>query len=252
MTGARLERFRRKPGQRPLVFGHRGARARAPENTLAAFELALDEGAEGVELDVRTLSDGTLVVAHDDLLRSGSGAELRLSTLTLDALRAEERASDTRVPTLGEVLSWAEKRGALLNVELKRDVTAPSAMARRAAEELATQDPGRLLVSSFAGALLPIVRARLPAVGTALLIEAREVLFAAALRVAAPWRWFGADAVHPQHPLLTPDCLGRLVTKRTLINSWTVNDPAVARRLASGGIDGLVTDDPRGLLEALG
>jgi len=109
---------------RPLVLGHRGASAEAPENTLAAFRLAMAQGADGVELDVWRCGTGELVVAHDDDLRRVGGSPLVVRKASLAALRAVdvgswkgERFRGERVPLLAEVLEAVPS--AVVNVELK-------------------------------------------------------------------------------------------------------------------------------------
>src|SRR5512138_1617646 len=127
----------RVPG-RPLVLGHRGASADAPENTLAAFRLALAQGADGVELDVWRCATGEVVVAHDEDARRVAGVDLRIRDAPLAALRAldvgawkGDRFGGERIPLLAEVLEALP--GAVVNVELKaagRDVRLAAAVAR--------------------------------------------------------------------------------------------------------------------------
>src|SRR6266542_5407411 len=109
---------------RPLVLGHRGASAEAPENTLASFRLALAQGADGVELDVRRCATGEVVVVHDEDLSRVGGAPLRVADSPLGALRAVdlgawagERFRGERIPLLAEVLEALP--AAIVNVELK-------------------------------------------------------------------------------------------------------------------------------------
>src|SRR5512147_1098251 len=113
-----------RAGGRPLVLGHRGASAAAPENTLAAFRLAMEQGADGVELDVHRCATGEVVVIHDEDARRTAGADLRVAASPLAALRAldaggwrGERFQGERIPLLAEVLEALP--GALVNVELK-------------------------------------------------------------------------------------------------------------------------------------
>src|SRR5512141_12305 len=109
---------------RPLVLGHRGASADAPENTLAAFRLAMQQGADGVELDVWRCASGEVVVAHDEDLQRVAGSPLRIPDARLDELRAADvgawkgaRWRGERIPRLDEVLEALP--GAVVNVELK-------------------------------------------------------------------------------------------------------------------------------------
>src|SRR5512146_3337233 len=105
-----VPRVPRVPG-RPLVLGHRGASAEAPENTLAAFRLAMAQGADGVELDVWRCATGEVVVIHDEETRRVAGVSLRVPDSPLAALRAldvgawkGEAFRGERIPLLAEVL----------------------------------------------------------------------------------------------------------------------------------------------------
>lgn len=110
---------------RPLCWAHRGYSANHPENTLAAFEAALDAGAEGIELDVALSSDGELVVIHDETLDRTTDGEGPVSALTLDELRALDAGSwfapefaGQRLPLLSEVLDLVGGK-MLVNIEIK-------------------------------------------------------------------------------------------------------------------------------------
>ena len=108
----------------PLIFAHRGASAHAPENTLAAFELALAQGADGIELDVKLSADGHAVVIHDAAVDRTTGAHGMVKDLSLAELRAlgagsffSEKFSAEKIPMLEEVFEAVGKR-TFINVEL--------------------------------------------------------------------------------------------------------------------------------------
>ncbi len=131
-----VERYRPAPLRwPPLNFGHRGAAGEAPENTLAAFELAIRQGADGIELDVHLSADGVPVVIHDPRLQrttSGSGwvREHRVAALKrLDAgawfnrrypSKARARYAGLKIPLLAEVLAWVRGRKCLAFIEIKQ------------------------------------------------------------------------------------------------------------------------------------
>src|SRR6187431_1614466 len=104
--------FRRTSGAPPYVFGHRGVRGEAPENTMAAFDLAATSGADGVELDVRLCRSGELVVCHDaDLGRLTRGRDTRrLADLDRAELQRVDVGGGQSIPLLADVLAWAESR----------------------------------------------------------------------------------------------------------------------------------------------
>jgi glycerophosphoryl diester phosphodiesterase len=244
-----------RPAGRPLVFGHRGARAHAPENTIAAFERAMADGADGVELDVRTTADDEVVVLHDvDLARVTGGRDARTAAaLDVAEICAVELEGGARVPTLAETLDWAEARGALLNVELKHDVRDRGTLARLTARLIRTRPrlAGRVLLSSFDPQLLAwsaIYARELP---RALLVHAGERLaWTRATRLAA--RALGCVAAHPQHTMCSPALVRSLRDAGLRVNTWTVNDASEASALALLGVDGIISDDPAAILRGLG
>jgi glycerophosphoryl diester phosphodiesterase len=103
----------------PLILGHRGASAHAPECTLAAFELALDQGADGIEFDVQLSADGWPVVIHDSHVNRTTNGDGPVAKLTLAQLRALDAGEGQKVPTLIEVFETFGAR-MLYNVEIKQ------------------------------------------------------------------------------------------------------------------------------------
>jgi glycerophosphoryl diester phosphodiesterase len=236
--------------RRPRIFGHRGVRAEGPrldgvppENTLAAFEQALREGAEGVELDVRVCATGELVVLHDPTLEHvTAGADTRAAIdLTARELAAIPLAHGATIPLLTEVLAFARARGLPVNVELKRDVPSRAAVVKAAARLLGSWDPTYpILVSSFDPVMLAGFAWLAPRVPRAILVHP-EQWRRTALLAAHPLR---VDAVHLEHTLATPARVARLHAAGKLVNVWTVNDVDEARRLDTAGVDGIITDVP--------
>lgn len=242
--------WKRKAG-RPWILGHRGSRLRAPENTLEAFELALREGADGVELDVRLDRQGTPIVLHDPTLNRITGGEdcRAAERLSLAELSQVDLGGGARVSGLREVLDWAIRRNARLNVELKSDVGCRRRLLDATLAELdrVPDAPERVLLSSF---YAPFIRA---------ITEKRPALPLAWLLPPAPdkthwtpgFRQLGADGMNPHYSLCTPERLDRWQRLQALILVWTVNDPEEACRLSALGVDGLIGDDPQALNVAL-
>jgi glycerophosphoryl diester phosphodiesterase len=238
---------------RPLVLGHRGASAEAPENTLAAFRLALAQGADGVELDVWRCATGEVVVAHDEDAVRVAGAALRIRDTPLAALRAldvgawkGERFRGERIPLLAEVLEALP--GAVVNVELKsagRDVRLAAAVARVVADAGAAR---RVIVSSFDWRLVVAFRVAAPDVPVGLLFE-EAVAWRARLAVAV--RLLGPSAVHPDRALADPARVRRWAGRGLAVNVWTVDDPEEARRLAADGAAALITNAPAAIARAI-
>ncbi len=239
-------RFRRGP-ERPLILGHRGASEHAPENTMAAFDLALEQGADGVELDVRLNRSGDVVVVHDvDLSRVTEG---RLTQRVEDLTSAEcaelRLAGSERLPTLRQVLRWAAERGALVNVELKCDGRGAAALPRAVARELVSHSgaASALLISSFSPRLVLQHRWLCPEVAAAWLFSSSWV-------ARSPWLP-PADAVHPHFAAATPRRVQRWHRQGLRVHCWTVNLPEQARQLSSFGVDALIGNSPQRLLQAL-
>jgi glycerophosphoryl diester phosphodiesterase len=244
-----LGAWRRPPGARPFVLGHRGARHAAPENTLAAFELARTEGADGIELDVRLDRDGQVIVLHDPTLqRVTNGAELRHAEdlASRDWARLDVGAGE-RVPLLADVLDWAYSSEQRVNVELKSDVRNRGLLLRQVARVVQRAQLPRLIFSSFHPYFVWWLGRRLPDLPRAWLVHKNQHL----LKYAPGLRRLGANALHPEHVLATPQRIASVKSMNLLVNVWTVNDPARARELAQAGVDAIISDMPGKILSEL-
>lgn len=246
----RISAWKRTPA-RPFVLGHRGARRRAPENTLSAFELAMEEGADGVELDVRLSGDGDVIVLHDsDLSRVTSGRDGRKAEdLKHSDLPRTDLGGGEPVPLLADVLRWAEARGAKVNVELKSDVTHRIRFVLSVARLVASHRHAAewILFSSFDPRLVVALSYLLPWVPTGWLFEKSDYV----PRGTGLERLARAAAVHPRHPLVTDETARAWKHAGFALNVWTVNDEAEARRLDKIGVDAIITDEPGKILRAL-
>ncbi len=243
----------RAPG-RPLVLGHRGASADAPENTLAAFRLALAQGADGVELDVWRCRTGEAVVIHDAETSRVAAAPLRVAAASLAELRAldvgaraGERFRGERIPLLEEAL--AALPGAVVNVELKSGRPRDLALAAAAARAIrAARAEERVVVSSFDYRLVVAFRLAAPTVPVGLLFDADAP---GRLRAWLGVRLLGPAAVHPDRRLVTPERARAWAARGLAVNVWTVDDADEARRLAALGATALITNVPGRIRAAL-
>lgn len=224
---------------RPLLLGHRGSPRAFPENTLAGFEAALDAGLDGVELDVRRLRDGVLVVHHDAALPDGR------------ALSAVGRLDlPGHVPTLAQALAWARQSGAFVNVELKFERAWPDDRVGRTLDLIRGFELGsRVIVSSFNPLLLLAARRHAPEVARALLLH-RPYRWGPLDLVPTVMRLTGSAALHPAQALVTRHLLAQAHRHGWQVNVWTVNNAAEALRLTHLGADGLIGDVPEVLLGA--
>jgi glycerophosphoryl diester phosphodiesterase len=237
-----------------LILGHRGASAEAPENTLAAFRLAVAQGADGVELDAWRCGSGEVVVAHDEDLGRVGGSPLRIPDTMLSDLRAVDvgawkgaRWRGERVPLLSEVLEALP--GAIVNVELKSRGGRDLALAQAAAEVIWKAGAGaRVIVSSFDWRLVAAFRLAAPAVATGLLFEGDR---AWRLRTWAGIRSLRPQAVHPDRVLATDERVRAWRAQGLAVNVWTVDDAAEAVRLARAGAASVITNVPAVLRRAI-
>jgi glycerophosphoryl diester phosphodiesterase len=250
---AQIPRAPRAEG-RPLVLGHRGASAEAPENTLAAFRLALEQGADGVELDVWRCGSGEVVVFHDEDARRLAGAPLAIARTSWGELRRLDvgshrgaRFRGERIPLLAEVLEALP--GAVVNVELKAGRLGDPRLAVAAARVLREgRAEGRAIVSSFDWGLLAAFRLAAPRVATGLLFESAgrwRLTLPAGAAVLRP------SAIHPPLSEATPERVRDWVARGYAVNVWTVDDPGDVARLCADGATGLVSNLPRAAREAV-
>lgn len=227
-----------------LVIGHRGASAAHPENTLAAFQGAIDQGADGVELDVRRTADGALALCHDEVLPDGRAV-----------VDVQEAELPPAVPILARALDVCRPL-AVVNVEIKnwpgdRDFDPGEQVAAdvvglvQARDELAD---GRILVSSFHLPTIDRVRELAPGLATGWLLGVVDDLGPLIDRAAAG----GHTAVHPHHAFVDADLVARAHDAGLAVNTWTCDDPDRIRWLADLGVDAVITNVPDVALEALG
>lgn len=218
---------------------------------MKAFELALAEGADGVELDVRLDGDGRVIVLHDRTLgRVSRGAETRdVETLGAAELRGVDIGGGERTPLLADVLSWSRERRARVNVELKKDVARPFTLIDGVAR--AVRAGGRaeelLLFSSFHPGFLVALASALPSYARAWLVHDEQRF----VKRAPGFRALGMDGVHPQHTLVTEASVARWKQRPALVNTWTVNAASDVRRVAALGVDAVISDAPGDALRAI-
>ena len=233
-----------RPRDGPLVLGHRGASADAPENTLAAFREAVAQRADGVELDVRRCATGEVVVIHDEDTRRISGEALRVAGAPLAALRALDVGSwrgeafrGERIPLLSEVLEALPD--AIVNVELKgRDPGLGAATAEVLRRAGAAR---RVLVSSFHPGLLAAFRRAAPGISRGLLLEDDRLW---RLRAAIGLQLVRPAAIHPAASLVTAARARRWRERGLDLNVWTVDDRSEVERLAALGAGAIITNVP--------
>jgi len=252
-AGAHWEasRWARPLAGAPLIIGHRGASALAPENSLPAFARAAADGADGVELDVLRCASGEVVVFHDDdLVRLGDRPG-RVARMSLAELRAVRLRSGAVIPTLAEALEACGPT-LLVNVELKA-AGVPWAEIRALVGAVAavTAAPGlreRILISSFHPYAVWAWQRRVPGIPAGLLFEAEAPVH---LRRAWALPWLQPFSAHPQGVLCDEASVRRWHGRGYRVAVWTIDASQELRRLAAAGVDALITNDPAASRAAL-
>lgn len=239
----------------PLVIAHRGASALAPENTLAAFELALELNADGIELDVMLSSDDELVVIHDvsvDRTTNGIGKVPQMTYAQLRELDAGskfgEAFSGQHLPTLSEVFESVGGK-MLINVELK-NYHAPfddlAARVVRLIERFGLQES--VLLSSFNPFNAAKARKINDSISFGLLTEPASL---GALLRGPVGRLFGYQALHPYYKDVNLKMVETLHQRDKQCNVWTVDDPKIIKQLQGWGADAIICNDPAAARESL-
>lgn len=240
----------------PFIFAHRGASAHAPENTLAAFKLALEQNADGIELDVKLSSDGHVVVIHDPTVDRTTGAKGRVKDMSLADLRGlnagsffSQNFSHERIPTLEEVFETMGKR-LFINVELTNYNSPRDHLVETACMLVKKFNLQKhVMFSSFFPSNLSKAGSYLPEVPRGLL---------ALNGIAGAWaRSFGYafgkyQALHPYWSDVSPEQVQRVHRLKGRVHVWTVNKAEDMRRLFHWGVDAIFTDDPQLALQVRG
>jgi glycerophosphoryl diester phosphodiesterase len=217
-----------------ILLGHRGARRYAPENTLAAFDLSLEHGADGFEFDVRCTSNKQSIICHDPRLN-----RLVIRKHTLKQLQASYASEKEWPPSLEDVLD-RYARSAFLNIEVK-----VRGMERLVARAVKRTRPQRgYFISSF----LPSVVRELHAIDGSLVLGA----LAQTRWQLRRWSKLPVTYVVPHYRLLSPRLIEKLHAAGKTVATWTVNDPRQMLRAAAMGVDGIISDDTQLLVETLG
>jgi len=228
----------------PKIIAHRGASTHAPENTFAAFQLALEQGADGIELDVMLSKDGQLVVIHDDMADRTTDGKGFVRDMTLEELKSLDAGDGQKIPTLGEVFGKFGGRF-IINVELKNYNSIFDRLPIEAAKIVRKyQVEETVLISSFNPFNLPRFHKKVPGVALGLLTNPKT---------AKKWVWrlFEYDALHPHFSDVDQVLVAALHRRNRKVNVWTVDDPAEIKRLAALEVDSIITNDPKGAREVL-
>ena len=234
----------------PLRIAHRGASGRglAPENTLAAFEKALDIGIDMLEIDVRVTGDGQLIVLHDPSLDRTTDREGIVREMVLEEIRQADAGDGERVPVLREVFDLARHRAPIL-LEIKSDFIAELVVQAIAEAEFSEQ----VVVQSFNPQTVERVKRLAPHLPASLLIGELPTTPSRfrARRLVSQVLEIGANTLSIWHATLTPSLIEEMRKRGIAVWAWTVDEEITMRDLAMMGVQGLVTNHPEVLNNVL-
>lgn len=226
----------------PVIFAHRGASIRAPENTLAAFVLAKAQKADAIELDVKLSADGVPVVIHDPTVNRTTDGSGTVAALSLAALKELDAGEGQQIPTLDEVFAEMGK-DFFINVELTNYTTPNDDLVQKVVDLIQKHERTQTtLFSSFLPKTLHRAEELLPQTPRGLLTLPN--LMGWVERVYT-FRTGNYQALHPHRKNASARQIKQAHRMGRRVHVWTVNDPDEMRKLANWGVDGIFTDDPR-------
>ena len=236
-------------------IGHRGASALAPENTLPAFQLAMELGADEVELDVVRCATGEPVVIHNETVDKTTGGSGAVRDKSLDELKELDAGlwfgeifRGTKIPTLDEVFEIVGGRMSV-NIEIKGQSVRPDGTEHVVVESVRRHGmTDRVIVSSFNPWRLRRVRSEAAELKIALIFSPRNSM---CLRRAWSAPVLKVDGLHPFHSMVDDRFVDRAHQRGRWVYAWTVDDPETMRKLIRTGVDGIVTNNPGTLDEVL-
>ncbi|ACT03936.1 glycerophosphodiester phosphodiesterase [Paenibacillus sp. JDR-2] len=234
-------------------YAHRGASGNYPENTMIAFEKAIEFGATGIETDVQMTKDGKLVLIHDEMLRRTTGMNSLVADIHSDDLLQLDAGSwfspnfkDARIPALEQLLDLAKQTGTIINIELKNGIVPYPGLEQKVIETVRAYGmEDQVILSSFNHYSLIECKRLAPEIRTGILYM--EGLY-------RPWKYalsIGASALHASHFAVLPDWVAEAAQHGVIYNVFTVNEPAEMQRLIQSGVAGLITDYPERLTALL-
>ncbi|WP_343613377.1 glycerophosphodiester phosphodiesterase family protein [Flavobacterium sp.] len=221
-----------------LKIAHRGAKAYEPENTLQAFQKALDLHSDGIELDVHLTADGHIIVIHDETIDRTTNGKGLVNTFSLSELKSFLIDEKYQIPTLNEVFDLVDKK-CMINIELKGLGTAPKVV--RLIEEYISEKKwnyNNFIISSFEWNMLQETSSLNPNIPIGILTEENietALAFAESIK---------AKAINPDFQLLNKENVQQIQEKGFLVFPWTVNSDEDIQKVKSYKVNGIISDNP--------
>lgn len=236
-----------------LSFGHRGLSGRYPENTLIAFQKAIDNGADGIELDVHLTKDGEVVIIHDELVdrtTNGKGLVCDYTLAELQKLDASniyhDKCGFQKIPTLREYFEMIQDACILTNIELKTGIFPYPGIEEKVLELIDEfEERDRIIISSFNHYSVLRMKALAPDMQYGFLEESWI------LGMADYCKKYDMNAIHPIFTCIDEDYMKAAKENGLDVNTWTVNDPKDMKRLAKMGVHAIITNFPDECIDIL-
>jgi glycerophosphoryl diester phosphodiesterase len=256
------------------VHGHRGARAVRPENTIPAFQYAIEQGVDVLELDMAVTKDNVVVVSHDETMNPAyctgpAGSTRVIREMTFAELQQwdcggkanpqfpkQQAIPGTRVPTLDAVFALAKRAKVEFNIETKMSpahpewTPAPEEFARLVLAVIKKHGlENRVILQSFDYRTLHAMKSLAPAIRRSALFPTKRE--EAGLDFVAVAKAGGATIVSPIHQLVTPEKVAAAHAAGLQVVPWTANTAADWEKLVAAKVDAIITDDPAALIAFL-
>lgn len=224
----------------PIIFGHRGASSSYPENTMKAFKQAFFQGALGIEFDVRFSTDNEIVIIHDELIDRTSNGSGKVNSLTLKELRNFDFGFGEKIPTLKDVLlEFGNKYW--LNIEIKEEGLEEQLIQLLHKHKISE----KFVISSFYGDVLNKIKEISGEIPTAFLYDfpiydldelANEIRI---------------NGIHPRKDQINQKLIVQAHERSLSVRGWTIDEIDLALNFASINIDGIITNTPKAIINAL-
>jgi len=234
------------------ILGHRGASGTAPENTECAFKKALQDGADGIELDIHLTKDKELVVIHDERVDRTTDGTGYVKDLTLREIKKLDAGSyfspqftGERILTLGEALELT-RSFKLINIEIKNIIIKYKDIERELLGTIKKMNlESKVICSSFNHYSVALIKKLSPEIKTGLLYVST---------LYQPWVYaerIGADAIHPHYLNVSSNIIKECHRNKIKVNVWTVDDRDMIKKMIKNQVDMIITNYPETALEIL-
>ncbi|MGO1820040.1 MAG: glycerophosphodiester phosphodiesterase [Senegalia sp. (in: firmicutes)] len=236
---------------KPIIYAHRGAKGYRPENTMAAFKLAMEMGADGIETDIHLSKDGYLVLIHDEKVDRTTTKKGYIKDMTLDQIKlldagskfSEEFAGE-EIPTLEELIILTKDTDIILNIEIKNNKMNYPKIEEKLVELIKKYKiEERVIISSFNHNTIYKIKELDENLKTGILYSRnikRPIRFAKNIR---------EDALHPKHKRVDFKLMIKAKLTGLEINTFTINNTKQMNKMFKYRVDGIITDYPDKAIE---